>query len=76
MGNKDIPEVGIEFSAKSEIFRSYTLNLEKTVDWYNKIVKNCSKVELELIKDEIVHIDDLLEKALSELNWTSESECF
>uniref|UniRef100_A0A182IVR3 Dynein beta chain, ciliary n=4 Tax=Anopheles atroparvus TaxID=41427 RepID=A0A182IVR3_ANOAO len=73
MEKADIPQRGLEFSDKSEIFRSYTLNLEKTVDWYNKIRKNCTKVELELIKGEIEHIDALLERAINELTWNSEN---
>lgn len=72
MEKEDIPDRGLEFSEKSDVFRSYTLNLEKTVDWYNKIRRNCTEVELELIKGEIKMIDELLERAINELTWNSE----
>lgn len=73
MGKEGLPEVGLEFSEKSEIYRTYTLNLEKTIEWYNKIRKNSSKVELELIQSEIENIDALIETGITELNWNSES---
>lgn len=73
MGKEGLPEVGLEFSEKSEIYRTYTLNLEKTIEWYNKIRKNSSKVELELIQSEIENIDGLIETGITELNWNSES---
>lgn len=40
MKKENIPESGIEFSEKQEIYRSYILNLEKSVEWYNN-VRNC-----------------------------------
>lgn len=76
MEKENIPERGLEFSEKSDVYRSYTLNLEKTVEWYNKIRRNCTEVELELIKGEIETIDGLLERAVNELTWNSEGNCF
>lgn len=95
MGKEGIPEIGIQFSEKSETYRSYTLSLERTIDWYNevkfkmqtfkisnilrnhliifKILENSTKVELELIEEEIQTIDTLLEVGISELTWNSES---
>lgn len=37
MEKDGIPLVGVQFSNHSEIYRTYTLNLEKTIDWYNKV---------------------------------------
>lgn len=37
MEKHEIPNVGIEFAKKGELYRNYTLNLEKTIDWYNRV---------------------------------------
>lgn len=37
MNKENIPESGIEFSEKQEMYRSYILNLEKSVEWYNNV---------------------------------------
>ncbi|XP_059610636.1 dynein beta chain, ciliary isoform X2 [Phlebotomus argentipes] len=73
MGKEGIPEVGIQFSEKSETYRGYTLSLERTIDWYNEILENSTTVELELIEEEIQMIDTLLEVGISELTWNSEN---
>lgn len=74
MNKKGIPDVGIEFSEKNEMYRGYTLSLEKTIDYYNQILRRSSKCELELIIPEVKEIDVLLETGISELTWNSESE--
>lgn len=66
-----IPEIAIEFAEKSDVFRSYTLNLEKTIDWYNSIQEGSSPVELKLIEPEIKMIDDLVEIGVDQLVWNS-----
>lgn len=43
MEKEGVPQVGIEFSEKSETYRNYTLNLERTIEWYNKV-----KIKLKL----------------------------
>lgn len=37
MEKNGIPEVGIEFAEKNEMYRSFTVNLDKTIDWYNRV---------------------------------------
>uniref|UniRef100_A0A1A9WGW3 Uncharacterized protein n=1 Tax=Glossina brevipalpis TaxID=37001 RepID=A0A1A9WGW3_9MUSC len=69
---EDIPQVALEFADKSDIFRTYTLNLEKSIDWYNTIQENSSSVELKLIESEIQQIDDLVEIGIQQLVWVSE----
>ncbi|XP_023295612.2 dynein beta chain, ciliary isoform X2 [Lucilia cuprina] len=69
---EDIPQVALDFAENSDIFRTYTLNLEKTIDWYNAIQENSSPVELKLIESEIKLIDDLVEVGINELVWNSE----
>lgn len=72
MEKQDIPEGALDFSEKSETYRNYTLNLEKTIEWYNKILKTCTKCELELIQHELDQIDLLIEKGINDLNWNSQ----
>lgn len=71
MGNDAIPESGIEFSENQEIYRSYVLNLEQSVEWYNDVRKKSSEVELKLIQQEIDLIDGLIDRGCNELNWNS-----
>lgn len=37
MGKDGMPDVGIEFAEKNDMYRGFTLNLEKTIDWYNTV---------------------------------------
>lgn len=74
MSKEGIPETALEFSEKSEVYRNHTLNLEKTIEWYNKILKTCTKVELELIQNELETIDVLVERAINDLNWNSQGK--
>lgn len=75
MGKEGIPEEGLTFSEKSETYRNYTLNLEKTIEWYNEILLKSSSVELQLIEKEIQGIDELVDKGINELNWNSDGKC-
>ncbi|XP_067615922.1 dynein beta chain, ciliary [Eurosta solidaginis] len=72
MDVEGIPDIALSFAEKNEIFRNHTLNLEKTIDWYNIIQENSSPVELQLIEPEIKEIDDLVEIGVHELMWNSE----
>lgn len=73
METPNIPECGVKFSERGETFRIYNMNLEKTIEWYNRIRRNSTTVELNMIKDELQFIDDTLEKAITELDWNSDS---
>lgn len=37
MGKEGIPKEGLEFAERNDLFRNFTLNLEKTIDWYNRV---------------------------------------
>lgn len=74
MGKEGIPEEGLKFSEKSDTYRDYTLNLEKTIEWYNDILLKSSSVELQLIEKEVQGIDELVAKGINELNWNSEGK--
>lgn len=38
MHKENIPQSGVAFSEEQEIYRSYILNLEKTIEWYNTVI--------------------------------------
>lgn len=40
MNRCDIPAEGIQLAANNELYRNFTLNLEKTIDWYNRVRKS------------------------------------
>ena len=71
---ENIPQVALDFAENSDVFRTYTLNLEKTIDWYNAIQENSSPVELKLIETEIKLIDNLIEVGINDLVWNSEGK--
>lgn len=37
MHKENIPLSGVAFSEEQEIYRSYILNLEKSIEWYNNV---------------------------------------
>lgn len=37
MHKENIPPSGVAFSEEQEIYRSYILNLEKSIEWYNNV---------------------------------------
>jgi hypothetical protein len=37
MHKQNIPPSGVAFSEEQETYRSYILNLEKSVEWYNNV---------------------------------------
>lgn len=37
MEKKDIPSVGLEFAESNEMYWTFMVNLDKTIDWYNRV---------------------------------------
>lgn len=37
MHKENIPQCGLAFSEEQEVYRSYILNLEKSIEWYNSV---------------------------------------
>ena len=54
-------------------YRNYTRSLDITVDNYNTMKMKTTKVEYDLIADELKEIDLQLERAEHALNWNSEN---
>ena len=67
-----IPESAVCVFKKNETYRKYLQNLDVTVALYNKVRDTIMDVEYPLIEQQLQEIDQELEKAISQLNWTSE----
>lgn len=68
-----IPEKAAAVFEQNETYRKYLQNLDVTVHLYNSIRETVLDVEYPLIEGQLNDIDVQLERAISELNWTSES---
>ncbi|XP_015272477.1 PREDICTED: dynein heavy chain 17, axonemal [Gekko japonicus] len=69
---KEIPESAGGLFSQNETFRRFVDNLDLIVGWYNKIKRTILNVELPLIKDELEEIDIGLQKAETNLFWSTE----
>ncbi|XP_075210990.1 dynein heavy chain at 93AB [Lycorma delicatula] len=67
----DIPEEALELYKNWETFRKYTIQLNITVDWYNRIRKDSREVEFQLVKEQVNEIDALIQQGQCDLDWTS-----
>ena len=54
------------------LFSLFPQNLDVTVTLYNRVRSTVLEVEYPLIESQLAAIDQQLERAISELNWTSE----
>ena len=67
-----IPESAANVFQQNETYRKYLQNLDVTVALYNKVRETILDVEYPLIEKQLYDIDQELEKAISQLNWTSD----
>lgn len=72
----NIPEDALKLAEKNETFRTYIVNLNSTITWYNKIRRTTKPVEFDLIKNEVCQIDKMVNLGQSNLNWNSEGMNF
>ena len=70
--DQPIPESTAAVFSQNETYRKYLQNLDVTVALYNKVKETILDVEEPLIEEQLQKIDAQLERAISELNWTSE----
>lgn len=70
----NIPEDALKLAEKNETFRTYLVNLNSTITWYNKIRRTTKPVEFDLIKNEICQIDKMVNLGQNNLNWNSEGK--
>lgn len=53
MGKEGIPEEGIKFAENNDLYRNFTLNLDKTIEWYNRVRFDIERTRRERI--EVTH---------------------
>ncbi|GFG28503.1 hypothetical protein Cfor_03628 [Coptotermes formosanus] len=71
MEHEDIPEAAVRMYERSETFRKYTSNLDQTIQWYNKVLRQSRPVEFALVEEHMQEIDALIEQGQTNLNWNS-----
>ena len=72
--NRVIPEKAAAVFEQNETYRKYLQNLDVTVHLYNSVRETILDVEYPLIEGQLNDIDVQLDRAISELNWTSEGK--
>eukprot|EP00731_Ephydatia_muelleri_P012058 Em0006g952a len=70
--NRTIPTSADSVFAQCDMFRKFLQNLDVTVVLYNHINETILDVEYPLIEGKLRFINEQLEKAISQLNWTSD----
>ena len=70
--NRPYPDIAGELHEREDTFRSFCNSLDLTVSCYNRLKSGTAAVEFNLIKEELLEIDQELEKAENEFNWNSE----
>ena len=70
--NRVVPESAASVFQQNETYRKYLQNLDVTVTLYNQVRETILDVEYPLIEHQLRDIDQELEKAITQLNWTSE----
>jgi len=73
--NRVIPEKAAAVFEQNETYRKYLQNLDVTVHLYNSVRETILDVEYPLIEGQLNDIDVQLERAISEMNWTSDGKC-
>lgn len=69
-----LPESAVGVFQQNEIYRKYLQSLDVTVALYNNVRETILDVEYPLIEQQLMDIDRQLERAITELNWTSSGE--
>jgi dynein heavy chain len=67
----EVPPNALAIYEKATMYRTQIGNLELIVHMYNEMMETLHMVERPLVEKEIAHIDETIEKGISELNWKS-----
>mmetsp|Transcript_10755 Transcript_10755/g.40251 ORF Transcript_10755/g.40251 Transcript_10755/m.40251 type:complete len:4525 (-) Transcript_10755:51-13625(-) len=67
----EVPESATAVFDRKDDFRHFTGQLEVIVRQYNTVIQTVMDVERPLIQDRMASIDELMERPLQQLNWTS-----
>ncbi|KAG7491786.1 hypothetical protein MATL_G00007500 [Megalops atlanticus] len=66
-----IPDTAADIYSSKESLRQYVANLDLTVSWYNKVIRNMLEVEFPLVEGQLKSIDTQLMEAEESINWKS-----
>ncbi|XP_036372722.1 dynein heavy chain 9, axonemal [Megalops cyprinoides] len=66
-----IPDTAADIYSSKESLRQYVANLDLTVSWYNKVIRNVLEVEFPLVEGQLKGIDTQLMEAEESINWRS-----
>ncbi len=69
-----IPDSASSVFQQNEQFRDFLQNLDVTVNLYNNVRETILDVEYPLVVSQLADIDKQLERAVVELNWTSDGQ--
>lgn len=69
-----LPESAANVFQQNETYRKYLQNLDVLVALYNSVRETILDVEYPLIEQQLMEIDQQLERAITQLNWTSSGE--
>jgi dynein heavy chain len=69
----DVPANALAIFQKSEQYRNQIGNLDLVVHMYNDMMLTLHMVERPLVEKEMAHIDEVVERGISELNWKEAS---
>jgi len=67
----DVPAPALTIFEKSEMYRQQIGNLDQIVNMYNEMMLTLHQVERPLVEKGIAHIDEVIERGMAALNWTS-----
>ena len=73
---RQFPPIAGELFEREMTFRSFNNSLDRTVQGYNRLKTNTTRVEYDLIKDQLDEIDVKLNDAENLLNWNSDGKNF
>ena len=71
---RKFPPIAGELFEREMTFRSFNNSLERTVQGYNRLRIQTAPVEYDLIKDQLLEIDEKLGNAEHFLNWNSDGK--
>lgn len=67
----EVPRNALTIYEKGETYRTQIGNLDLISHMYNEMMETLHVVERPLVEKEMAHIDETIEKGISELNWNS-----
>ena len=72
--DRELPTSAANVFQQNVTYRKYLQNLDVTVALYNNVRETILDVEYPLIEQQLLDIDQQLERAITELNWTSSGQ--